>query len=182
MGFGWEQNIMRKFIGILAALALGAAAFAPAADARDHGGRYGGGYYGGHRGYYHDDHGDAVAAGVLGLVLGVAIASAASEPRRDPCYDNYRRCAPPPPPQYRQGYYQGGYYQDPRYADPRYADPRYADPRYADPRYADPRYDQGSAYDQDYGNDGPPPQSQCTRRERQYDRYAQRYVTVDVPC
>lgn len=41
-------------------------------------------------------------------------------------------------------------------------------------------YDDGpSAYEQDYGA---PPRNQCTRRERQWDRYANRYVTVDVPC
>ena len=38
-------------------------------------------------------------------------------------------------------------------------------------------YDQG-AYEPSY-NDGP---ADCTRRERQWDRYAQRYVMVDVPC
>jgi hypothetical protein len=41
-----------------------------------------------------------------------------------------------------------------------------------------PRY-----YDRGYGGrDYPPPASECTRRERQWDRYANRYVTVDVPC
>lgn len=164
----------RKFTAILAALVLGATVFAPAADARDYGRHHGGGgYYGHHRGYDRDDHGDAVAAGVLGLVLGLAIGSASSEPPppRARCYDSYQRCAPPPG-YYRQGYAPGYYQQDPRYADPRYADPRYDDPR--------------SAYEEDYGagpgydDRGYAPQ--CTRRERQWDRYAQRYVTVDVPC
>ncbi len=41
-----------------------------------------------------------------------------------------------------------------------------------------PEYDEGSAYERDYG----PQRPQCTRRERQWDRYANRYVTVDVPC
>ncbi|MBS0386170.1 MAG: hypothetical protein JSS00_12565 [Proteobacteria bacterium] len=42
-------------------------------------------------------------------------------------------------------------------------------------------YDEpGSAYEQDYGQ--APYKSQCTRRERQWDRYANRYLTVDVPC
>lgn len=45
-------------------------------------------------------------------------------------------------------------------------DDRYNDRGYSDQRYAPP----------------PPPQQQCTRRERQWDRYANRYVTVDVPC
>jgi hypothetical protein len=43
-----------------------------------------------------------------------------------------------------------------------------------------------SAYERDYSDarpyDDPPPAPQCTRRERQWDRYANRYVTVDVPC
>ncbi len=42
------------------------------------------------------------------------------------------------------------------------------------PGYYDRSYDQG--YDPRYQA------PQCTRRERQWDRYAQRYVTVDVPC
>jgi hypothetical protein len=40
--------------------------------------------------------------------------------------------------------------------------------------------DPGSAYEQDYGP--APYKSQCTRQERQWDRYANRYVSVDVPC
>lgn len=42
----------------------------------------------------------------------------------------------------------------------------------------------GSAYEQDYGYEDPyyDQQPQCTRTERQYDRYARRYVMVDVPC
>lgn len=35
------------------------------------------------------------------------------------------------------------------------------------------------AYDQGYGDYGP---AECTRRVRQWDRYANRYVLVDVPC
>lgn len=45
--------------------------------------------------------------------------------------------------------------------------------------------DDRSAYEQDYSDrydNVPPPAPQCTRPERQWDRYAQRYVTVDVPC
>jgi hypothetical protein len=43
-------------------------------------------------------------------------------------------------------------------------------------------YDDGrrSAYEDDYDYDYAEPQ--CTRPERQWDRYANRYVTVDVPC
>ena len=40
--------------------------------------------------------------------------------------------------------------------------------------------DPGSAYEEDYGQ--APYKSQCTRHERQFDRYANRTVTVDVPC
>ena len=37
--------------------------------------------------------------------------------------------------------------------------------------------------DRRYDNDRyAPQQQQCTRRERQWDRYANRYVMVDVPC
>jgi hypothetical protein len=42
------------------------------------------------------------------------------------------------------------------------------DRRYDDRRYSDDYYE--------------PQRQQCTRRERQWDRYAQRYVYVDVPC
>ncbi|MEQ1819927.1 MAG: hypothetical protein ABL871_15100 [Terricaulis sp.] len=43
----------------------------------------------------------------------------------------------------------------------------------------DDRYD-----NRGYDNDryAAPQQQQCTRRERQWDRYANRYVMVDVPC
>ena len=36
--------------------------------------------------------------------------------------------------------------------------------------------------DRGYYDEPPPPPPECTRRERQWDRYANRYVTVDVPC
>jgi hypothetical protein len=164
---------MRKLTSLLAAIALAATSLAPAAaDARDRHGRYNDGR---HHGYYRDhDNGDAVAAGVIGLVLGLAIGSMASQPRQPDCYDNYRRCPPPPP--------QRGYY------DQRRDDPRYYDEELEggyDPRYEDPR----AAYERDYGR--PPEGSydpyverapECTRRERQWDRYANRYVVVDVPC
>lgn len=173
-----------KLTALLAALALAATSIAPAAaDPRD-GRRDGyGRHYGQHddyrRGRHYrgrDDHGDAVAAGVVGLVLGLALGAAANSPdRRDArnCRDNYRRCDPPP------GYYQrrdSAYGQQDGYYEDGY-----------DPRYDDRR----SAYEDDYGRapptdlrggrggyDDPP----CIRRERQWDRYANRYVTVDVPC
>lgn len=158
--------MMRKFTAMLAAFAFAATAFAPAADARDHrrDGYYDGGRhyrdYDRRRHYRHhdDDDGDAVAAGVVGLVLGLAIGSLASQPSqpRARCYDNYQRCAPPP----RRDEY---YYDQGRYDDRG-----------------------GSAYERDYGleggDDGYDQREQCTRRERQWDRYANRYVTVDVPC
>ena len=91
------------------------------------------------------------------------------------------RCPPP------QGYYGPGA-GDPRYADPRYRDQGYYrdddqleggyDPRYDDPRAAYER-DYGMAPDGAYERGAAP---QCMRRERQWDRYAQRYVVVDVPC
>ncbi|MGQ0531997.1 MAG: hypothetical protein ACT4OF_04795 [Caulobacteraceae bacterium] len=155
--------MIRKLTSMLAALVVAVATLAPAAaDARD---RRGHGYYDrGHHGGYYDhrrgwrdrDDDDAVAAGVVGLVLGLAIGSMASQSQRydDGCYD---RCAPPPrrcyDPCRRDGYHDEGYY-----------DPRYDDRRYDD-RY-DPYYER----------------SQCTNRERQWDRYARRYVWVDVPC
>lgn len=157
--------MIHKISALLAAAMIAFVTLAPApADARDGRGR---GYYERDHGRYygdrgrrwrdHDDDGDAVAAGVVGLVLGLAIGSMVSQPRepRYACRDNYQRCAPPP----QQGYYdQGGY------------------------------YDRRSAYEQDYGYAPPPPPRgyyeapQCTRRERQWDRYANQYVVVDVPC
>ena len=45
----------------------------------------------------------------------------------------------------------------------------------------DDYYRGGDYRDEGYYNEPPPP-PECTRRERQWDRYANRYVTVDVPC
>jgi len=155
--------MMRKLTSLMAALALAAATLAPgAADARDHRGGYnhyyGSRHYG--RGYYRDHRGgDAVAAGAVGLILGLAIGSLANAPPQGRCYD---RCgAPPPPPRCGQcgGYSDQGYYGDDR-------------------GYSDDR----SAYEDDYGVKDAVEDYQCTRPERQYDRYARRYVTVDVPC
>ena len=181
----------RKFTAALAAFALVFAALAPGnAAARDrHDGYYGGhqgGYYGGghgrrdYRHYGRRDHdGDAVAAGVIGLVLGLALGAAASGPRapRYSCYDNYQRCAGPPPPcgaNCYQGYYNQGY------AAPYGAQP-YANQPY-DNRGYDPRYDGNQGLEGGYYNPNDPQRSPCTRRERQWDRYANRYVMVDVPC
>lgn len=165
--------MMRKFTALLAAFAFAAATFTPAAaDARD---RRGYGYYDGgrHHGYYrrhHDHDGDAVAAGVVGLVLGLAIGSLASQPREPQarCTRDYRYCEPPP------GYYErrDGYY-DPRYDDRRGS---YYEQEYGELEGGP--YAEGS-YDPAYENERQP---QCTRRERQWDRYARRYLMVDVPC
>lgn len=172
--------MIRKFSALLAALVLALTMFAPtAADARDRRGGHGGydrGYYRGHDGYRHRDrdNGDAVAAGAVGLILGLAIGSLASQPRepRYSCTDNYQRCAPPPPRcNDRCGRYDNSYYRE--------------DPRRDD--YYDDLSD--SAYARDYGYEGSydPYENdrgaqQCTRRERQWDRYANQYVTVDVEC
>ncbi|MBY0564940.1 MAG: hypothetical protein K2P58_12230 [Hyphomonadaceae bacterium] len=50
------------------------------------------------------------------------------------------------------------------------------DDRYAYDPYANRRNDR--YYDQGYVE----PRQECWRRERQWDRYARRYVYVDVPC
>lgn len=161
--------MMRKFVTLLAASAFALATLTPSeADAQRRRGYHNDHYYDHQdrrRGHYrdHDNDGDAVAAGVIGLVLGLALGSLASQPRGPEAYcrDNYQRCAP------AQGYYNQGDYNQGYYGQG-YYDQGY-DPRY--PELAggyDPRYDAA------------PPQ--CTRRERQWDRYAQRYVYVDVPC
>jgi len=173
--------MLRKLTALAAALVIGLTLFVPAtADAQHRGYRdQRGDHYRHHdhdrrRGhYYRDDDDDAVAAGIIGLVLGLAIGSLASQPPREgypqgACSDNYQRCAPP------QGYYG----------------PRGYDGSGLEGGY-DPRFGGGSAYQQDYGYAPPQrsydpyaasPPPQCSRRERQWDRYANRYVTVDVPC
>lgn len=163
--------MIRKFSALLAALAFTFVTVAPAAEARD--GRRDGYYSGRHyrdydRRYRHDNDGDEAAAAVVGLVLGLAIGSLASQPRQQR-YDNgcYDRCGPPPPPPRCDS--RCGYQRDSGY---------------------DPRYDDrgGSAYEDEYGLEGgddgyyEPSREQCTRRERQWDRYANRYVVVDVPA
>jgi hypothetical protein len=157
--------MIRKITALVAAAALATTALAPAASARDYhrGGYYGGqGYYGHGYGRYRHD-GDAVAVGALGLVLGLAIGSAIANSNNydhSGCYNSCRR-AYGPPPQY-QGY-------DPGRGGP-----------------PPPSSRDGSAYEDDYGIDpkldGGPQAQSCTHQERQWDRYANRYVTVDVPC
>lgn len=160
--------MIRKFLCLVAACAVVFTAMAPAAEAQ----RYRDGY-GGHDRHYDQryrhhrhrdrDNGDAVAAGVVGLIVGLAIGSMASqqnEPRYQ-CRDNYQRCAPPP---------QDRYYQDQRYEE-RYDDRgrgAYEEEYGLEGGNYDPRYEDG--------------RTECTRRERQWDRYANRYVMVDVSC
>ena len=161
--------MLRKLTALAATIAFALTTLTPvAADARDrrHDGYWGDrhdGYYDNRRRHRRDNDDDAVAAGVVGLVLGVALGAALSQDQRQApmprahCSDNYQRCAPPPQ-YYNQGYDQGGYYEDGR-----------------------------SAYEQDYGYapeqgyyQDQRPQRMC--RERQWDRYANRYLMVDVPC
>lgn len=168
----------QRFAAALTALVFAAATLAPGVASADHrrdgyyghrgGGYYDDRYYG--RRHHDDDDGEAVAAGVIGLVLGLALGAAATSEQRSPryanrsyCYDNYQRCAPPPSGYYNQGqsYYNQGYNQG--YYDPRHA-PDYG---LAGGPYADPYYAQRPS---------------CVRTERQWDRYANRYVNVEVPC
>jgi hypothetical protein len=166
--------MIRKFSAVLAALAFAAVTIAPTAEAQHRRDGYNSGrHYRDHdrRWRHHDNDGDEAAAAVLGLVLGLAIGSLASQPREPEyrCSDNYRRCSgPPPPPRCAD---RCGYERDSEY----------------DPRYDD----RGGAYEREYGLEGGPEGSydpyyepsreQCTRRERQWDRYAGRYLIVDVP-
>jgi len=91
-----KSGAMRRFLGVVSAVAMTGAAIAPAA-ARDHG-RYGWGGYGHHRHYRHGgglDAGDVI--GIAALIGAVAvIASAASKDRdtrasdaRTPYPDSY---------------------------------------------------------------------------------------------
>lgn len=50
------------------------------------------------------------------------------------------------------------------------------------PRYYDEGGYDDKGYDPYYDDSYQDPAPQCTRRERQWDRYAQRYLWVDVPC
>ncbi len=173
--------MIRKISAVLAALAFAFTKLAPAAaDARD---RRGHGY---ERHYYRDydhrrhrrDNGDAIAAGAVGLILGLAIGSMASQPReRDYCRDDYRRCAPPPPPRdcrnpcrYDDSYYR----EDPRYYEDR-GGSAYEDEYGYEGRY-DPELDDraGSTYRDSTGR--------CVRQERVWDSRQGRYVYDEVPC
>jgi hypothetical protein len=177
-----STSMMRKITAFVAAAALAAAALAPAAQAQHYGG-WGGGWGGyGHRNYYRHyhryDRGDVAAIGIVGLALGLALGAAVSSDRYSQGGCSYDACGqgyapPPPPPQYR-GYDPGRGGPPPQ---------SYAPP----PQGYDGGYRDGSAYEDDYGvapkaGDPGPQASNCTHAERQWDRYANRYVTVDVPC
>ena len=160
----------RTITAALTALALAAGSVAPA-HAYD---RRGGGYHHYDRGHYyhHDRHnGDAAAAGAIGLVLGLALGAALSDPgpRRARCYDNYRRCAPPP------GY---GRYQPDAYYDGGYGPPDYQGYAPGDARR--------QAYARDYGVDpeqGAPRgyySGSCIHPARHWDPYSGTYVWVNV--
>ncbi len=170
--------MQRKFTALAAAFVFALSLLAPSGAVAQHrrDGHYRGDRYEHHdrhrhrhQHYRHDDD-DAVAAGVIGLVLGLTIGALASQPRYDAppprCTSDYRRCAPP------QGY----------------GDDRYYDESGLEGGY-EPEYDDESAYGRDYGapvdrsyRGAAASREQCTRRERQWDRYANRYVVVDVPC
>jgi hypothetical protein len=111
-----------------------------------------GGGYGHYGHYGHYGRGNGAAIGAVGLIFGLALGAALSQPRTDRCYNDCDAYGAPAGP-------PPGYYARP-------------------PARADD--DPGSAYEQDYGQ--APPKSECSRPQRQWDRYANRYVTVDVPC
>lgn len=150
---------MRKISALLAATLFAFTTLAPAAaDARDR--RGDGRHY--DRGHYSEryDHrrhrqADRRNEAVAAGVIGLVLGVAiasAAQERRE------RREAERAY-QRDEGYYEDGYYED----------------------------DARSAYERDYADRyaPPPPQRgepQCTRSERQWDRYANRYVTVELPC
>lgn len=170
---------MRKLISMTAAAALALAAVAPGAQADDRRGRHDGGYYGDHSGYYGDRDNDNHRR-----YRGYGYGDHGGYYRNRGYYDHRRRdndddeaiaagviglvlglaLGAAATSQPRQP--AGRCYDNYQRCDP---------PRDA---YRGPDYDDGATYDRDYG----PQRPQCTRRERQWDRYANRYVTIDVPC
>lgn len=147
---------MRRFSTLLAAALFAFATLAPAAaDARDRRGDRGRGYDRGHYSerYDHRRHrDDRRNEAVAAGVIGLIVGVAIASAAQE---RRDRREAERAAAQ-DDYYYDDGYYED----------------------------DSRSAYERDYGDRSynAPPEPQCMRRERQWDRYANRYVTVDVPC
>jgi hypothetical protein len=142
---------MRKFLtAAVAALTLagGVAAVAGPAQADQY-------RYYGHRKSNDNDAGIAIAAGVIGLAIGAALASSSSNKRNSSYY-------------YDNGYSQrgdgGGYYGDGYYGD----------------GYRQPYYNGGYNAPYGYGQDryAYAPPRVCTSRERVYDRYSGRPMTI----
>jgi len=145
---------MRRFSAFLAAVLMAFATLAPAAaEARDRRG-HDRGY---ERGYQHDRydrrrHRDNRDEAVAAGVIGLILGVAIASAASE------RRDRREAERAYERddGYYEDGYYED----------------------------DRRGAYERDYEDRyaSVPEAPQCTRAERQWDRYANRYVTVDVPC
>lgn len=116
-------------------------------------------YYG-HKKNNNNDAGIAIAAGVIGLAIGAALASSSSN-KRNSSYD------------YDNGYSQrgdaGGYYGNSYYGNGYYGD-----------GYRQPDYNGGYNAPYSYGQDryAYAPPRVCTSRERVYDRYSGRPMTV----
>lgn len=115
-------------------------------------------YYDRHRGKK-DNTGAAIAAGIVGLALGAAIASSSNNNRRSSSYYGGGYAYQP---DYNSGYYGDSYYNN-GYANGGY----YGDGYYGGRQpyvYAPNRYAYGSRV--------------CTSRERVYDRYSGRPITI----
>ncbi|WP_374532307.1 hypothetical protein [Phenylobacterium sp.] len=100
---------------------------------------------------------DAAAAAVVGGIVGLALGAAIAGSNKDRRYDNGY---------YRQGYYDNGYYNNGYYQGGGYG-------AYGDSYYRG--YNgYGGAYASDYGR-----RRVCVSRDRVYDPYVGRRVTVE---